>query len=156
MHTTSITNVEDIVVHTQTHAHTHIYTDTHAHFNDNIPTTVWWLTWMTSSPAWIFLQRSAGDYRDRKYKTLINWSKCIDPCILVEASCATYWSLTCWKKRTLESIPSGLETKCWIYLEWDSVFYALQPLVWCEILFIDVCEKHFVFATDKAQCLAVV
>lgn len=28
------------------------------------PTTVWWLTWMTSSPAWIFLQRSAGDYRD--------------------------------------------------------------------------------------------
>lgn len=27
------------------------------------PTTVWWLTWMTSSPAWIFLQRSAGDFR---------------------------------------------------------------------------------------------
>lgn len=27
-----------------------------------ILTTVWWLTWMTSSPAWIFLQRSARDW----------------------------------------------------------------------------------------------
>lgn len=25
-------------------------------------TTVWWLTWITSSPAWIFLHWSAGDY----------------------------------------------------------------------------------------------
>lgn len=27
-----------------------------------ILTTVWWLTWITSSPAWIFLQRSARDW----------------------------------------------------------------------------------------------
>lgn len=33
-------------------------------------TTVWWLTWMTSSPAWIFLQRSARDWRaDRESLT---------------------------------------------------------------------------------------
>lgn len=29
-------------------------------------TTVCWLTWMTSSPAWIFLLRSAGDWRKKK------------------------------------------------------------------------------------------
>lgn len=28
-------------------------------------TTVWWLTWITSSPAWIFLHWSAGDCRGR-------------------------------------------------------------------------------------------
>lgn len=34
-------------------------------------TTVWWLTWMTSSPAWIFLQRSARDWWiDREAESL--------------------------------------------------------------------------------------
>ena len=33
-----------------------------------VPTTVCWLTWITSSPAWIFLVRSAGDYRTNKVK----------------------------------------------------------------------------------------
>lgn len=37
----------------------------HADEQNMKPTTVWWLTWMTSSPAWIFLQRSAGDFRHR-------------------------------------------------------------------------------------------
>lgn len=31
-------------------------------------TTVCWLTWMTSSPAWIFLVRSAGDWRETTNK----------------------------------------------------------------------------------------
>lgn len=40
-------------------------------------TTVWWLTWMTSSPAWIFLQRSASDWRrterETESETLDTW-----------------------------------------------------------------------------------
>lgn len=35
-----------------------------------IHTTVWWLTWMTSSPAWIFLHWSAGDCK-REIEILI-------------------------------------------------------------------------------------
>lgn len=31
-------------------------------------TTVWWLTWITSSPAWIFLHWSAGDCRGRNWR----------------------------------------------------------------------------------------
>lgn len=34
-------------------------------------TTVCWLTWMTSSPAWIFLVRSAGDWRQKPTKKLV-------------------------------------------------------------------------------------
>lgn len=34
-------------------------------------TTVCWLTWMTSSPAWIFLVRSAGDWREKPTKKLV-------------------------------------------------------------------------------------
>lgn len=35
-------------------------------FRKQVLTTVCWFTWITSSPAWIFLDRSAGDWRQKR------------------------------------------------------------------------------------------
>lgn len=80
-----------------------------AQTSDRKPTTVWWLTWMTSSPAWIFLHRSAGDYKDsrRKRKEADNCPLIgfIDPCMLL------WESLT--MKMYLKKLQCSSET-CWV------------------------------------------
>jgi len=65
--------------------HTHLYLG-HTH-NNNEPTTVWWLTCMTSSPAWIFLQRSAGDCKRRKRNRR---PRIIDPSSLIRAEPSSF------------------------------------------------------------------
>lgn len=98
---------------------------------------------MTSSPAWIFLQRSAGDYRDTERKqATINWSAFIDPCTPVWASYSTNCTSICYNK-TKQSRPYGTWCAAMDLLCSESGFFIpFNPQARWETHFTGVCESQ--------------
>lgn len=131
-----------------------------------IITTVWWLTWMTSSPAWIFLQRSARDWwRGRETWPLAaaahqsyHTAECDTSPWNIRHEYAVIKNIYTWENKevytyTFRRPSDDMQTiVCWfdIHALWE-VNTVVSIYLYQEFMYVVWRKGKFVFVKDKQQ-----